>query len=85
VSGTCSTLRGGDGRGTYRVLVGRLEGKRPLGRPRGMWKDNIKVDLGERGISVANWILLAQDKFRWRAVVKTVMNLRVAKIKQAII
>jgi hypothetical protein len=58
-------------------LVGRPEGKRPLGRPRRRWEDNIKMDLREIGIDVANWIRLAQDKARWRACVNTVMNLRV--------
>jgi hypothetical protein len=61
--------RMGEGRGAYRVLVGRPEGKRPLGRPRRRWEDNIKMDLGEIGIDGANWI--------WRAFVNTVMNLRV--------
>jgi hypothetical protein len=65
------------GRGVYRVLVGRPEGKRPLGRPRCRWEDNIKLDLTERGIDVANWIQLAQDRVRWRAFVNTAMNLRV--------
>jgi hypothetical protein len=50
------------GRGAYRVLVGRLEGKRPLGRPRSMWEDNIKMDLGEKEIDGANWIRLAHDR-----------------------
>jgi hypothetical protein len=67
----------GEGRGAYRVLVERPEGKRPLGRPRRRWKDNIKMDLTEREIDGANWIRLAQDRVQWRAFVKTVMNLRV--------
>jgi hypothetical protein len=58
-------------------LVGRPEGKRLLGRRRGRWEDNIKVDLGEIGIDGANWIRLAQDRVQWRAFVNTVMNLRV--------
>jgi hypothetical protein len=58
-------------------LVGRPKGKRPLGRPRYRWEDNIKMDLGEIGIDGANWIWLAQDRVQWRAFVKTVMNLRV--------
>jgi hypothetical protein len=66
-----------EGRGVYRVLVGRSEGKRPLGRPRLRWEDNIKIDLTEIGIDGANWIRLAQDRVQWRAFVKTVMNLRV--------
>jgi hypothetical protein len=65
-----------EGRGVYRVLVGRPEGKRPLGRPRRRWEDNIKMDLRERGIDGANWIRLAEDRVRWRACVNTVMNLR---------
>jgi hypothetical protein len=69
--------RMGEGRGAYRVLVGRPEGKRPLGRPRRRWEDNIKMDLREIGIDGANWIRLAQDRVQWRAFVNTVMNLRV--------
>jgi hypothetical protein len=67
----------GEGRGVYRVLVGRPEGKRPLGRPRRRWEDNIKMDLREIGIDGANWIQLAQDRVQRRACVNTVMNLRV--------
>jgi hypothetical protein len=67
----------GEGRGVYRVLVGRPEGKRPLGRPRRRWEDNIKMDLREIGIEWANWIQLAQDRAQWRAFVNTEMNLRV--------
>jgi hypothetical protein len=67
----------GEGRGVYRVLVGRPEGKRPLGRPRRMWEDNIKMDLRETGIDGTNWIRLAQDRIQWQAFVNTVMNLRV--------
>jgi hypothetical protein len=66
----------GKGRGAYSVLVGRPEGKRPLGRPRRRWEDNIEMDLGEMGIDGANWIRLAQDRFQWRAFVNTVMNFR---------
>jgi hypothetical protein len=69
--------RMGEGRGVYRVLVGRPEGKRPLGRPRHMWEDNIKIDLREIGISGAILIRLAQDRIRCWAFVDTVMNLRV--------
>jgi hypothetical protein len=72
---TCGTH--GEGRGAYRVLVGRLEGKRPLGRRRRRWEDNIKMDLGEIGIDGANWIRLAQDRVQWRAFMNTVLNLRV--------
>jgi hypothetical protein len=69
--------RMGEGRGVYRVLVGRPEDKRPLGRLRRRWEDNIKMDLGETGIDGSNWIRLAQDRVQWRAFVNTVMNLRV--------
>jgi hypothetical protein len=65
----------GEGRGVYRILVGRLEGKRPLGRPRRRLEDNIKMDIKETGIDVANWIRLTQDRVHWRAFVNTVMNL----------
>jgi hypothetical protein len=63
VGGACGTH--GEGRGVYRDLVGRSEGKKPLGRPRRRWEDNIKMDLGEIGIEGANWIRLAQDRVRW--------------------
>jgi hypothetical protein len=69
--------RMGEGRGVYRVLVGRPEGKRPLGRPRCRWKDNIKMDLREIEMDEANWIQLAQDRVQWRACVNTVINLQV--------
>jgi hypothetical protein len=69
--------RMGEGRGVYRVLVGRPEGKRPLGRLRRRWEDNIKMDLRDIRIDGANWIRLAQDRVQWRAFVKTVMNFRV--------
>jgi hypothetical protein len=67
----------GEGRGVYRVLVGKPEGKRPLGRPRRRWEDNIKADLQEVGCGDMDWIGLAQDRDRWRALVNVVMNLRV--------
>jgi hypothetical protein len=67
----------GEGRGVYRVLVGRPEDKRPLGRPRRRWEYNIKLDLREIGIDEANWIRLAQDSVQWRTFVNTVINLRV--------
>jgi hypothetical protein len=70
--------RVGEGRGVYRVLVGRPEGKRPLGRPRRGWEDNIKLDLREIGIDRTNWIQLAQDRVQWRTFVYTVMNLRIS-------
>ena len=64
-------------RGVYRVLVGKPEGKRPLGRPRHRWEDNIKMDLQEVGCGGTDRIELAQDRDRWRALVNAVMNLRV--------
>jgi hypothetical protein len=69
--------RMGEGRNVYRVLVGKPEGKRPLGRPRRRWEDGIKMDLGETGWGGVEWIHLAQDRDRWRALVNAVMNLRV--------
>jgi hypothetical protein len=75
VGGTCGTH--GEGRDVYRVLVGRPEGKRLLERPRRRWEDNIKIDLREIGLDGANWIQLAPDRVQWRALVNTVMNLRV--------
>jgi hypothetical protein len=67
----------GEKRNVYRLLVGKLEGKRPLGRPRRRWLDNIKMDLLETGMNVVDWIGLAQDRYRWSALVNSVMNLRV--------
>jgi hypothetical protein len=67
----------GERRGVCRVLVEELEGKRPLGRPRRRWEDNIKADLQEVGCGVTDWIELAQDRDRWRALLNAVMNLRV--------
>jgi hypothetical protein len=69
--------RMGDGRGVYRILIGRPEGKRPLGRPRRRWEDNIKPDLRKIEIDGANWIQLAQDSVQWQALAKTVMRLQV--------
>ena len=63
--------------GLYRVLAGKPEGKRPLGRSRRRWEDNIKIDLQEVGCEGMDWIVLAQDRDRWRALVNAVMNLRV--------
>jgi len=67
----------GEGRGVYRVLVGKPEGKRPLGRPRRRWVDNIRIDLQEVGCGYMDWIGLAQDRDRWRTLVSAVMKLRV--------
>ncbi|KAJ4426584.1 hypothetical protein ANN_26382 [Periplaneta americana] len=69
--------RMGESRNAYRLLVGRPEGKRPLGRPRRRWEDNIKMDLREVGYDDRDWINLAQDRDRWRAYVRVAMNLRV--------
>ena len=69
--------RMGEGRGVHRVLVGKPEGKRPLGRPRHRWEGNIKMDLQEVGGGFGDWMELAQDRDRWRALVNTVMNFRV--------
>jgi hypothetical protein len=68
--------RVGEGRGVSRVLVGKPEGKRPLVRPRRRWEDNIKMDLQEAGRGYRDWMELAQDRDRWRALVSTVMNFR---------
>jgi hypothetical protein len=59
----------------YKVLVGKHEGKRPLGRPRRRWEDGIRMDLREIGLGGVNWIRMAQDRGRWRSVVSVVMNL----------
>jgi len=67
----------GECRGIYRVLVGKPEGKRPLVRPRCRWEDNIKVDFQEVGCEGMDWIVLVQDRDRWRALVNAVMNLLV--------
>ena len=68
--------RTGERRGLYRVLVEKHEGKRLLGRPRRIWEDNIKMDLQEVGCGGMDWIDVAQDRDRWRALVNAVMNLR---------
>jgi len=73
VGGACGAH--GEGRGVHRVLVRKLEGKRPLGRPRCRWEDNIKMDLQEVG-GGEDWMELAQNRDRWRELVNTVMNLR---------
>jgi hypothetical protein len=67
----------GEERKVYKVLVGKPEGKRPLGRPRRRWEDGIRMDLSEIGLGGVDWIQLSQDRDRWRAVVSAVMNLRV--------
>jgi hypothetical protein len=64
-------------RNAYRILVGKPEGKRPLGRPRRRWVDNIKMDLREIGWDGTDWMGMAQDRGQWRALVNTVSNLRV--------
>jgi hypothetical protein len=69
--------RMGEKRNVYRLLVGKLEGRRPLGRPIRRWIDNIMMDLLEIGLSFVDWIGLAQDSYSWRALVNAVMNLRV--------
>jgi hypothetical protein len=69
--------RMGEKRNAYRLLVGMPEGKRPLGRPRRRCMDNIRMDRGEAGWSDVDWIGLAQDRNRWRALVNSVLNLRV--------
>jgi len=74
---TGHVARKGEKRVAHRVLVGKSEGKRPLGRPRRRWEDNIKMDLQELGCGGMDWIELAQDRDRWRALVNVVMNLRV--------
>ena len=66
-----------EGRGVHKVSVWKPEGKRPLGRPRRRWEDNIKMDLQEVGRGCGNWVELVQDRDRWRALVSTVMNFRV--------
>jgi hypothetical protein len=75
MGGVCSTYEGREV-GAYRILLGRPEGRRPLGRPRRRWEDNIKIDLQEVGWDI-DWIELAQDRDRWRCLVNAVMNLRV--------
>ena len=71
-------MRMGERRAVYRILVGKPEGKRPLGRPRHRWEVNIKMDLQEVGCEVMDWIELAHGRDRWRAVVNAVMKLRVS-------
>jgi hypothetical protein len=73
--GACST--NGEKRNACRILVGKPEGKRPLGRPRHRWEDNIRMNLRVIAWGGMNWIVLAQDRDQWRALMNTVMNLRV--------
>jgi len=73
--------RMGQGREVYKVLVGKPEGKRSLGRPRHRWEDNIKMDLQEVGGGSGDWMELAEDRDRWRALVSTVMNMQVPKMR----
>jgi hypothetical protein len=73
-----NVARIGKKRNVCRLLVGKPEGKRPLGRPRRRWVDNIKMDLLEIRVNVVDWLGLAQNRYRWRALVNSVMNLRVS-------
>jgi hypothetical protein len=82
VGGTCGTHGGGEG--VYRVLVGRPEDERPMGRPRYTWEDNIKMDHRGTGINDANWIQLVQNRVQWLAFANAEMNLRVPYRKQDI-
>jgi hypothetical protein len=75
MGGACSAY--GEGKGVYKVLVGKPEGRRPLERPRHRWEDNIRMDLRKVGCGCVDWMELAQDRDRWRALVSAVMNLRV--------
>jgi hypothetical protein len=77
MSWTGHVARLGEKGNVYRLLVGKPDGKRPLGRPKRTWIDDIKMDLLEIGVSVVDWIGLAQDRYRWRALMNSVMNLRV--------
>ena len=79
MGGACGAYGGGER--VHRVLVGKPEGKRSLGRPRRRWEDNIKIDLQEVGGGCEDWMELAQDRNRWRALVSTVMNFRVPKLR----
>jgi hypothetical protein len=67
----------GEGRGAYRVLVGKPEGRRPLGRPGHRWENNIRMDLREVGCGFVDWMELVQDRDRWRTLVSAVMNIRI--------
>jgi len=74
--------RMGEGKGVHRVLVGKPKGKRPLWRPRHRWEDNIKMDLQEVRGGCGDWMELAEDMDRWRALVSTVRNLRIPKMRR---
>jgi len=74
-------VRMGEGRGVHRVLVGKPDGTRPLGRPRRRREDNIKMDVQEVGGGCLDWMELAQDRDMWRALVNTVMNIRILKMR----
>jgi hypothetical protein len=76
MGGACST--NGENRKAYRLLVGKPKGKRPLGRPRRRWMDNMRMDLGEVGCDGVDWIGLAQDRNRWRALVNSALSLRLS-------
>jgi hypothetical protein len=71
----------GEERKLFKFLVGKPEGKRPLGIPRHRWEDNIRMDLKDIGLGSVDWIRLAQDRGRWRAVLSAVMNLRVLALR----
>ena len=79
--GVGHVARMGEGRGVPMVLVGKPEGKRPLGRPRRRWEDNINMDLQEVGRGYGDWMELAQDRDRWRALVSMARNFRVPKMR----
>ena len=78
MGGACSACGGEERRGVHRVLVGKPEGKRPLGKPKRRWEDNIKMDFQVVVCVGMDWIELAQDRDRWLALVNAVMNLRVS-------
>ena len=67
-----------EGRSAFKVLTGKCTGKRPLGRPRRRWEDNIKIDLEEKAINAGSWVVTAQDRDYWRALVNAALNLRVS-------